>query len=247
MCVSNATAFAWLASPQRCLRRLHLFCSSYEWCRCLLTLTHEGVSFEFLCDCRGAITNGGVFGVGWPPCCALQEAAAHWACKYHGRHCDTARAIRKAAARVAPAVVIPLGKLLQDGDADMKGRCAHIARSKFVERYTSSSSKPNSLLMNRCYSALVMMLEAAVVVEDVSLHGSLGVGSKLLAALSPAAGTLRALDFTLKSVVKVPKANSPATELLRLPDLIAVSHVLLPATHVHCIAVAYMFAFFLCS
>jgi hypothetical protein len=147
-------------------------------------------------------------------------AAAHWAWSDYGRHRGTARAIRKAAARVAPAVVIQLGTLLQDGDANMKGRYAHVARCKFVQHRPSSSAEPNSLLMNRCYSALVMMLEAAMVVEDVSLHGSLGVGSKLLAALSPAAGTLRALDFTLKSVSKVPNANSPTTELLRLSNLI---------------------------
>ena len=70
-------------------------------------------------------------------------------------------------------------------------------------------------LMHRCSGALLLMLEAAVVVEDVSLHEVIGVGGKLLAALRSAAGTLKALDFTLKSVIKVPNAKSPATELSR--------------------------------
>jgi hypothetical protein len=102
-------------------------------------------------------------------------------------------------------------------------------------------------LMHSCSGGLLLMLEAAVVVEDVSLRGAIGIGGKLLAALRSAAGTLRALDFALKSVSKVPNANFPATELLRLSNLCAVRHVLLPATHVHCVAVAYMFSFFLCS
>lgn len=142
-------------------------------------------------------------------------AAAHWAWSDCGRHRGTARAIRKAPARVAPAVVIQLGKHLQDGDANMKGRCAHVARCKSAEHQPSPSAEPTSLLMNRCYSALVMILEAAVVVEDVSLHGAIGAGSKLLAALSPAAGTLRALDFTLRhsSPTHVREAKLPTTEL----------------------------------
>lgn len=42
---------------------------------------------------------------------------------------------------------------------------------------------------------LAQLLQAAVVVEDVSLQGAAG-GGELLAALRPAAGTLRALDTT---------------------------------------------------
>jgi hypothetical protein len=41
----------------------------------------------------------------------------------------------------------------------------------------------------------VQLLQAAAVVEDVSLQGYPG-GGELLAALKPACGTLRALDFT---------------------------------------------------
>jgi hypothetical protein len=46
-----------------------------------------------------------------------------------------------------------------------------------------------------CRGALRHLLEAAVVVEDVSLQGAQG-GNELLAALIPAAETLRCLDFS---------------------------------------------------
>ena len=63
------------------------------------------------------------------------------------------------------------------------------------------------MLMLRCFGNLVPMLEAAVIVEDVSLQGPTGLGGKLLAALSSAAGTLRALDFTLTSRINVRNAS----------------------------------------
>ena len=53
----------------------------------------------------------------------------------------------------------------------------------------------------------MQLLQAAVAVEDVSLHASTGPGGRLLAALNPVAGTLRALDFTLKSQDNVRTAN----------------------------------------
>lgn len=97
----------------------------------------------------------------------------------------------------------------------MKGRCAHVAYCTLVEHGTSSGAEATFRLMHRCSGALLLMLEAAVVVEDVSLHGAVGIGGKLLAALTSAAGTLRALDFTLDSLAEVRNAKSPATELLR--------------------------------
>jgi hypothetical protein len=53
----------------------------------------------------------------------------------------------------------------------------------------------------------VQLLQAVVAVEDVSLHASVDTGGRLLAALSPAAATLRALDFTIKSQDNVRDAN----------------------------------------
>ena len=53
--------------------------------------------------------------------------------------------------------------------------------------------------MCRGGGALPQLLGAAVAVEDVSLQRALVAGrpgGELLAALRPAAGTLRALDFT---------------------------------------------------
>lgn len=68
-------------------------------------------------------------------------------------------------------------------------------------------AEPTAWLVNRCHGALVQLLQAAVAVEDVSLHASVGIGGRLLAALSPAAGTLRALDFTLTSQDNVRLTN----------------------------------------
>ena len=55
----------------------------------------------------------------------------------------------------------------------------------------------------RCYGALEQVLHAAVVAEDVSLHSCALTSDAQLAALLPAAGTLRALDaFDMSGTVR---------------------------------------------
>ena len=131
----------------------------------------------------------------------------------------TAGASRKAAARAAPALVIHLENIWQDGDANLQGCCVHIACCKSVGQSVGQSvghgpypgAEPTAWLVSRCHGALVQLLQAAVVVEDVSLHASVGPGGRLLAALHPAAGTLRALDFTLKPQDNVRSAKLSTT------------------------------------
>jgi hypothetical protein len=54
------------------------------------------------------------------------------------------------------------------------------------------------------------LLQAAVVAEDVSLHGCNATSDAMLAALLPAAGTLRALDaFDMSGIVRI--SDSPSS------------------------------------
>jgi hypothetical protein len=56
----------------------------------------------------------------------------------------------------------------------------------------------------RCYSAIKELLQAAVVAEDVLIKGGSGTDGQL-AALLPAAGTLRALATDLEDGAVCPR------------------------------------------
>lgn len=68
----------------------------------------------------------------------------------------------------------------------------------------------------RCHGALKELLQAAVVAEDVriQIHTSAGTNA-LLAALTPAAGTLRTLDATMADDLVCPQPFSQPNNRIR--------------------------------